>query len=204
MNLAICLRRPYTVSSPVGCCRGPVAASKLGVGGRFTLMGGSCCPCPKATAAIKVAGNVGNRSRRPARSNEMPFRVRSMKVLSLLAAGGLVRLRPARMIALNNTRLFRRQDVSAALGIAAVVLLVACTRSGRPAAGARRDAAALDPEGQGSGAWSLAPPRVPDCSPDRANGAVKPGGVLKVHLEASPPHLNPLQDSLEVVDRVTR
>jgi peptide/nickel transport system substrate-binding protein len=28
------------------------------------------------------------------------------------------------------------------------------------------------------------------------------GGVLKVHLEAEPPHLNPLQDSLQVIDHV--
>jgi len=28
------------------------------------------------------------------------------------------------------------------------------------------------------------------------------GGILKVHLEAEPPHLNPLQDTLQVIDRV--
>jgi len=29
------------------------------------------------------------------------------------------------------------------------------------------------------------------------------GGTLRVHLEAEPPHLNPLQDTLQVIDRVT-
>jgi peptide/nickel transport system substrate-binding protein len=42
---------------------------------------------------------------------------------------------------------------------------------------------------------------LPD-SPPPAGSAARRGGTLKVHLEAEPPHLNPLQDTLQVIDRV--
>ena len=32
--------------------------------------------------------------------------------------------------------------------------------------------------------------------------AAQHGGILKVHLEAEPPHLNPLLDTVQVIDRV--
>jgi peptide/nickel transport system substrate-binding protein len=40
-------------------------------------------------------------------------------------------------------------------------------------------------------------------SPPPAGKSARRGGTLKVHLEAEPPHLNPLQDTLQVIDRVT-
>ena len=76
--LAICLRRPYTENSPVGCWTGPVAASKLGVGGRFTLMGGSAWPWPNATAGARLApaNNSEERKERgaePSSEHECPL-----------------------------------------------------------------------------------------------------------------------------------
>jgi peptide/nickel transport system substrate-binding protein len=42
---------------------------------------------------------------------------------------------------------------------------------------------------------------LPESSPP-AGRTARRGGTLKVHLEAEPPHLNPLQDTLQVIDRV--
>lgn len=52
-------------------------------------------------------------------------------------------------------------------------------------------------------ASSALPPAVslPEVAPPVPAGAQR-GGVLKVHLEGEPPHLNPLVDTLQVIDRV--
>jgi peptide/nickel transport system substrate-binding protein len=42
---------------------------------------------------------------------------------------------------------------------------------------------------------------LPEFAGFAAKGAQR-GGILKVNLEAEPPHLNPLQDTLQVIDRV--
>jgi peptide/nickel transport system substrate-binding protein len=42
---------------------------------------------------------------------------------------------------------------------------------------------------------------LPETAAPAVKGAQR-GGILKVHLEAEPPHLNPLQDSVQVIDRV--
>jgi len=42
---------------------------------------------------------------------------------------------------------------------------------------------------------------LPEVAPPAGKAAHR-GGTLKVHLEAEPPHLNPLQDTLQVIDRV--
>jgi peptide/nickel transport system substrate-binding protein len=118
------------------------------------------------------------------------------------------------MTALNNTRLFGRQDIARVTLALAALLAVwpgagcARRRADQPgdgaAANARRDARERVEERAGEEASAIGPPAVPGCParpPAVAGGA---GGVLRVHLEAAPPHLNPLLDSLEVVDRVTR
>ncbi|MBN2573830.1 MAG: hypothetical protein JXP73_04630 [Deltaproteobacteria bacterium] len=43
--------------------------------------------------------------------------------------------------------------------------------------------------------------KLPEVAPKAGPGARR-GGALRIHLEAEPPHLNPLQDTLRVVDRV--
>ena len=43
---------------------------------------------------------------------------------------------------------------------------------------------------------------LPETPPPASKNARR-GGTLKVHLEAEPPHLNPLQDTLQVIERVT-
>jgi peptide/nickel transport system substrate-binding protein len=136
-----------------------------------------------------------------------------MKVLSLLAAGGLGGRRPARVTALNNTGLFGRQAIAhGQLALAALLAATACARRGpegggardQAAANARRDARERAPGGAGEEVWAEGPPEVPACPTPPPGVAARAGGVLRVHLEAAPPHLNPLLDSLEVVDRVTR
>ena len=42
---------------------------------------------------------------------------------------------------------------------------------------------------------------LPETPPAITTGA-RHGGTLRVHLEAEPPHLNPLQDTLQVIERV--
>ena len=43
--------------------------------------------------------------------------------------------------------------------------------------------------------------KLPEVAP-KPGAAARRGGTLRVHLEAEPPHLNPLQDTLQVIDRV--
>jgi peptide/nickel transport system substrate-binding protein len=42
---------------------------------------------------------------------------------------------------------------------------------------------------------------LPETAPTPGKGAQR-GGILKIHLEAEPPHLNPLVDTVQVIDRV--
>ena len=50
---------------------------------------------------------------------------------------------------------------------------------------------------------NVSPPMMslPEAPPPPGQ-SVRRGGTLRVHLEAEPPHLNPLQDTLQVIDRV--
>src|SRR6185295_7247507 len=84
----------------------------------------------------------------------------------------------------------------------------ACSRSRnreRAAAAARAEEQSGNKAGKGEGrraeaetpaAATLAP------QPDFSDRTAVSGGVLKVHLEAEPPHLNPLQDGHQVIARV--
>jgi peptide/nickel transport system substrate-binding protein len=67
-------------------------------------------------------------------------------------------------------------------------------RSGR--ARSADAAAALEPAG------SAAPEARPLPEEAPRDPAAKPGGILRVHLEAEPPHLNPLLDGHQVIQRV--
>ena len=75
-----------------------------------------------------------------------------------------------------------------------------------PAGRARERAGEPADEVAGLPALQALPP-VPGCglTGHEDTGAAKgQGGTLRVHLPHEPPHLNPLADTLEVVDRVTR
>jgi len=81
---------------------------------------------------------------------------------------------------------------------------LACTRKGREKSTKRganqdRSAAAQAPRPE------PAPGPLMKSLPESARPpgkAAQRGGVLKVHLEAEPPHLNPLLDTVQVIDRV--
>jgi peptide/nickel transport system substrate-binding protein len=98
--------------------------------------------------------------------------------------------------------------VRGALALAALATLglSSCSR-GAPAGRASDAGRGVEPD-PGRGA-RLALPPVPPCAlvpaPDMTR-ARAPGeqGALRVQLPSEPPHLNPLADSLEVVDQVTR
>ena len=88
-----------------------------------------------------------------------------------------------------------------------LALLVAdgCTRRGRDKASKRgTPGAKVDAGAAGSSAATATPPpsaALPLIAP--APGPEAPrGGSLRVHLEAEPPHLNPLVDTVQVIDRV--
>ena len=86
--------------------------------------------------------------------------------------------------------------------VTTVVLAAGCNRRGR----SKRGPSGALPDGgalaiKPSPSTSL-PPAValPEVAPAAKNA--QRGGVLKVHLEGEPPHLNPLVDTLQVIDRV--
>jgi peptide/nickel transport system substrate-binding protein len=107
---------------------------------------------------------------------------------------------------MGNTRL---QDLRAALCIFTTVLLtVGCVQRGHEKGTKRTSGAAKDaglaggsPRSETLKPSSMA--RLPEVPPAPDKTAQR-GGSLHVHLESEPPHLNPLQDTLQVVDRVTR
>jgi peptide/nickel transport system substrate-binding protein len=81
----------------------------------------------------------------------------------------------------------------------AVMALAAsgCTRNKAAPRARRPDAAAVEPV--------RAPPPPTETLPEIARDLPPPtarGGVLRVHLEAEPPHLNPLLDGHQVIQRV--
>lgn len=82
---------------------------------------------------------------------------------------------------------------------------LACTRKGREKS-ARRTGANQDRSADAHASRPELPPGPPMKSlPEIARPPGKTaqrGGVLKVHLEAEPPHLNPLLDTVQVIDRV--
>jgi peptide/nickel transport system substrate-binding protein len=86
-----------------------------------------------------------------------------------------------------------------------LVFGLACTRKGREKSAKRANA------GPDAGAAALGlhstPATVPPMKtlpeiPPLPGKTTQRGGVLKVHLEAEPPHLNPLDDTVQVIDRV--
>jgi len=87
-----------------------------------------------------------------------------------------------------------------------VVLAVGCTRSGHDKGPGR--GAPNGPDGGPApttkvGAPSDVPPAtsLPEVARTPGKNAQR-GGTLKVHLDGEPPHLNPLLDTLQVIDRV--
>jgi len=111
----------------------------------------------------------------------------------------------ARLSSLNNTLKSARQALR--LGFVLFALLtvtLGCNRKGRDKgkhpAGAS-DAAAVS---SAQGPAPVAAPAVkllPEVALPPGPNAQR-GGILKVHLEAEPPHLNPLADTVQMVDRV--
>ena len=95
----------------------------------------------------------------------------------------------------------RSFSVAVALALAVAVGLAACgrERSGSRATRRPADAAASTD----AGAQLVAAPalHLPG-SPAGGGPTPRPGGVLRVHLESEPPHLNPLVESPQVVQRV--
>jgi peptide/nickel transport system substrate-binding protein len=85
--------------------------------------------------------------------------------------------------------------------VATVALATGCNRRGRSkrGAGGTPDGGVL--VAKLSPSMSLPPVATLPESPPAAKNAQR-GGVLKVHLEGEPPHLNPLLDTLQVIDRV--
>jgi peptide/nickel transport system substrate-binding protein len=88
-----------------------------------------------------------------------------------------------------------------------LVLASACARRGRDKGG-KRGAGAPLPDGAVTAPAKLSPsaalpppvslPEVPPVPGKEAQH----GGTLRIHLEGEPPHLNPLVDTLQVIDRV--
>jgi peptide/nickel transport system substrate-binding protein len=90
--------------------------------------------------------------------------------------------------------------------IVVVIASVGCSRKSRDKAGKRgtgntRDGGAALSE---SSANPMIPPpalSLPEVAPPPGKNAQR-GGTLRVHLEAEPPHLNPLIETVQVIDRV--
>jgi peptide/nickel transport system substrate-binding protein len=107
---------------------------------------------------------------------------------------------------LNNTVKSGRQALRLCLCLFALLVVgLACTRKGREKAAKRVNTGADAGVAMlGSRSSHIAAPAMktlPEIPPPPGNMARR-GGVLKVHLEAEPPHLNPLQDTVQVLDRV--
>jgi peptide/nickel transport system substrate-binding protein len=102
---------------------------------------------------------------------------------------------------LHNMVICGLQDLRAGLVLLlAALACVACTRHhGNP----RRPAATAPqhPDGAAPGRCSPGGVKLPAVAPKPSRPAPY-GGTLRVHLEAEPPHLNPLQDQLQVIQRV--
>jgi peptide/nickel transport system substrate-binding protein len=111
----------------------------------------------------------------------------------------------ARLSSLNNTLKSARQALR--LGFVLFALLavaLGCNRKGRDkgkhAAGAS-DVGAVSSAQRPAPAVAPAVKPLPEVAPAPGSNAQR-GGILKVHLEAEPPHLNPLADTVQVIDRV--
>jgi peptide/nickel transport system substrate-binding protein len=123
-------------------------------------------------------------------------------------AGGR-RLYGSHISFLNNMGNTRLQDLRAALCIFAVVLMaVGCVQRGHEK-GSKRSSGAAKDAGAAAGVHLSTAPKPPAMAllpevPTASGKTAQRGGSLRVHLESEPPHLNPLLDTLQVVDRVTR
>jgi peptide/nickel transport system substrate-binding protein len=107
---------------------------------------------------------------------------------------------------LNNTVNSGRQALRVGLCLFAVLAAgLACNRKGREK-GAKRTGATPDRGAAAQATHTEAAPTpamksLPELARPPGKTAQR-GGVLKVHLEAEPPHLNPLLDTVQVIDRV--
>jgi peptide/nickel transport system substrate-binding protein len=92
--------------------------------------------------------------------------------------------------------------------LVALLVSLACLACTRHHGNPRRPAAATEPkydEGAAPGSLRSIRPAGGVKLPEVAAQPSRPdpyGGTLHVHLESEPPHLNPLQDQLQVIDRV--
>lgn len=88
-----------------------------------------------------------------------------------------------------------------------LTLTVACSRRGRDKSGKRGDGG-VPPDGMVMAPAKLSPSAalpplvsLPEVPPPPGKDAQR-GGTVRIHLEGEPPHLNPLADTLQVIDRV--
>jgi peptide/nickel transport system substrate-binding protein len=120
--------------------------------------------------------------------------------------GGRQRLCGSHLSFLNNMVKCGGQDLLSCFFLALLLgLSPSCRRNHEK--GGKRDpaahaAAAGSAAAKPSASASLPPvERLPE-TPPAPGGAARRGDSLRVHLEAEPPHLNPLLDTLQVIDRV--
>jgi peptide/nickel transport system substrate-binding protein len=142
-----------------------------------------------------------------------------MSVLSLVKAGALTRRRAATDSALNITGVLERQAQTLGLPrllrrptpLAVLLSLCFCAALGCSRSGGSRDRKALVRDRADERAALAAEARrhevpvaipLPALPEEPPAGAAPTGGTLRVHLEAEPPHLNPLQDPSQTIGRV--
>jgi peptide/nickel transport system substrate-binding protein len=121
--------------------------------------------------------------------------------------GGRQRVFGSQHLFLNNMVKSGVQGLAFGFFVLAVVgLCIGCSRSGRDKTGKR---GAAKPQGQAvASVPSLLPSvAVPEAvslpeEPAPTEKGAQRGGALKVHLDGEPPHLNPLVDTLQPIDRV--
>lgn len=91
--------------------------------------------------------------------------------------------------------------VAVVMALSASVLAgAACRKEKGGARAGRADAGgATAPEDRGGPPEALA---LPEAQPEGSGAGARAGGALRVHLEAEPPHLNPLLDGHLVIQRV--
>ena len=111
----------------------------------------------------------------------------------------------ARLSSLNNTLKSARQALRLGFFLFALLAVaLGCNRKGRDKG---KHPAGAPEAGAVSSAQRPAPVVAPTVRPlpevaPLPGPSAQRGGILKVHLEAEPPHLNPLADTVQVIDRV--
>jgi peptide/nickel transport system substrate-binding protein len=121
-------------------------------------------------------------------------------------SGGRQRLFGSHLWLLNNMVNSRVQGLPFCFfAVAVLVLVVGCSRrahdqAAKHRAAPLREGAVASATQASPGSATPAAVRLPETPPAPERDAQR-GGVLRVHLESEPPHLNPLLDTLQVIDR---